>query len=323
MWLKFFLKRVKKVLKRNTVSATSRIYFKKYNKYSFVDGHCKTKEQYEASITRLYHTVEKGLAYENYKAGFGKDKLELLLSSMKAYAQQYDTTEFFYRTALCCLNKYVEKNREHGLVDETLENKIKQLPGSANDCGGTIYYEPYMESDIANFNYEEFIKSRHSVRHFQSEEVDIDKLKAAVELAQFTPSACNRQGWRTRIIANKEIINIVLNNQNGNRGFGQEIDKILLVTSDVRFFNRDREVFQAFIDGGMYAQSIINSLYYYGIASVPLSASLLREQEKNIRKAVGIDDAEVFILIIGVGNYPDGEILTTRSERKPIKVQVI
>lgn len=73
----------------------------------------------------------------------------------------------------------------------------------------------------------------------------------------------------------------------------------------------------------MYAESVLNCLYSKGIGSVPLSASLTAEQEKNVRKVIGMDDAEVFILFIGVGNYPEGEFLTTRSERKPIEVEVI
>ena len=165
------------------------------------------------------------------------------------------------------------------------------------------------------------VKSRHSIRHFDAEPVDINVLKEAIRLAQFTPSACNRQGWKTRIIADKEKIKLILENQNGNRGFGQEIDKLLIVTADLRSQQKSRELFQAFIDGGMYAESILNSLFYYGIGAVPLSASLTPLQEKVVRETGNINDAEVLILIIGVGNYPNGSFLTTRSERKPIEVE--
>ena len=114
-----------------------------------------------------------------------------------------------------------------------------------------------------------------------------------------------------------------MENQNGNRGFGHEFDKILIVTSDLRMQQKGRELFQAFIDGGMYAESILNSLFFYGIGSVPLSASLTPTQDKTVRKEIGIEDAEVLILIIGIGNYPKEEFLTTRSERKPIEIEII
>ena len=97
---------------------------------------------------------------------------------------------------------------------------------------------------------------------------------------------------------------------------------MIVVTSDLRYFNQERELHQAFIDGGMYAQSIILALHHEGLAMIPLSASLWEEQEKAVRKLLNIDEAEILIMFIGVGNYPD-VCVTTRSERKPIEVEVI
>lgn len=136
------------------------------------------------------------------------------------------------------------------------------------------------------------------------------------------PSACNRQGWKTYIIQDKDMLEKVLKNQNGNWGFGQEFDKLLLVVGDLRCFNRDREVFQVYIDGGMYAMRVLDSLYYEKIASVPLSASLTKEQEENVRRLLKIDPAEVLIMFIGIGNYPD-ECQTTKSERKPADYTIV
>ena len=104
--------------------------------------------------------------------------------------------------------------------------------------------------------------------------------------------------------------------QNGNRGFGQEIDKLVLVTCDLMCFNKNREFFQAYIDGGLFSANLINALYYEGIGSIPLSASLSTTQEKKLRGILDIKDNEVLIVFIGVGNYPE-ECLTARSERKP------
>lgn len=85
------------------------------------------------------------------------------------------------------------------------------------------------QKNSLEMDYEQFVKSRHSIRHFNSTPVKIDDLKEAINLARYTPSACNRQGWRTRIIVDRDIIRGILENQNGNRGFGQEIDKLLVI----------------------------------------------------------------------------------------------
>ncbi len=313
---------VKKKITGQTTHAVMKKYYKFFEELSFVDCQCKDQVQFEASITRLYHTIEKGLSYENYRAGFGKDNVEKLIISLEQYSSKgYDVTAFFYETALSCLNAYVKKNKEHGHEDAELEARIARLPGKKNEYGGTIIVSSPDHPEL--LTYEQLVTMRHSIRHFSDKPVDTDLLVEAIKLAQYTPSACNRQGWQTRIVADKEKIKKILANQNGNRGFGQEFDKLLVVTSDLRAQQKSREIFQAFIDGGMYAESVLNSLFSKGIGSVPLSASLTASQEKNVRETVGMDDAEVLIMFIGVGNYPDGEFLTTRSERKPVEIEVI
>lgn len=304
----------------NTERDLLNTYFDKYKKYAFATDNCKSFEQYEGYITRFYHIVEKGLAYTDYRPGFGKDNVDMLLDAMEKYSLSNDIGAEFYETALSVLLAYIEKNRKFGVEDTELEERVKKLPGIANNEGGIIKFKPL--ANTQNVDFKTLIEGRHSIRHFSDEGVELQILKDAIQLAQCTPSACNRQGWKTRIIISENIIDEVLSNQNGNRGFGHEIDKLLIVTSDLRYCNRNREVFQAFIDGGMYAMNIINSLAYYGVAHIPLSAALTPEQDKKVRHIVGIDESEVLILIIGVGNYPD-ECQSTRSKRRSVKPEVI
>ncbi|MCB5666627.1 nitroreductase family protein, partial [Mediterraneibacter gnavus] len=73
-----------------------------------------------------------------------------------------------------------------------------------------------------------------SIRHFGSEAVDVELLREALQIAQYTPSACNRQGWVLRIVESKDAIDTILENQNGNIVFGHEIDKLVMITCDVR-----------------------------------------------------------------------------------------
>ena len=312
--------------KRKLTKSPEKIMFKQYyNAYlqnAFVEGMCKNEKQYEASITRLYHTIEKGLSYLDYRPGFGMSNIEALLSSLEQYSKKYNIEKFFYQTALCVLRKYIEKNREYGVVDTTLNDRVAALPGKSNEAGGIIRFQSFKSEELKNFDFMSLVENRHSIRHFSSEPVALDSVIAAIKLAQHTPSACNRQGWKSYIVNDKNVQTEILKNQNGNRGFGQEFDKLIVVTGDLRYFNRDREVFQVFIDGGMYAMRLLDSLFYEGIASIPLSASLRKEQEDNVRKILKLDPAEILILFIGIGNYPE-ECQTARSERRPAEFTII
>ena len=305
-----------KQLTRDEIEYKNNAYLSKYEKYAFTGDKCIDERQYEAVITRWYHTIEKGLAYIDFRAGCGKSNLNELLTAMENYiADGYSPDVFFFSTALSALKAYQDKNAENDYVDEELNARIAQLPGTPNEVGGTIVSEIISEEEVQKLGYADFIRSRHSMRHFSSEPLDKNKIDRVIELAQNTPSACNRQGWRARVILDKELMTKVLENQNGNKGFGHEFTGLILVTGDVRCFNKSRELYQVYIDGGMYAQSILNALHYENIASVPLSASLTSVQEDNVRKILNIEKPEVLIMFIGIGNYPE-EGLTTRSERK-------
>ncbi|MBR4344806.1 MAG: nitroreductase family protein [Lachnospiraceae bacterium] len=308
---------------KNRTHTIQHEYLKRYKKHTFNGVKCSDISQYEAVITRLYHTIEKGLSYENYRAGFGRNNIETLIKAIKNYLNDFnDVNRYFYRTAISVLKRYVEKNFQYGLKDDVLKKVIDRFPGNANDDGGEMTFVPKTKEELEKMNFRELMEDRHSIRHFSDKPVKTEKIVEAIKIAQHTPSACNRQGWKARIIANKSVIKNVLANQNGNSGFGQEIDKLIVVTSDLSYFNHDREVFQAFIDGGMYAESILNALHYSHIGSVPLSASLSCAQESNVRKILKMKDSEILILFIGAGNYPD-VCITTKSVRHEPRVEVI
>ena len=116
---------IKRVLRKNQnlIKKQAQNYLKKFNNYTFTEGACTQYRQYKASITKLYHAIEKGLSYENYRAGFGEKNVEALIMAMEQYSQKYDIREQFYTTALCCLYKYNEKNKEYGVINESLELK--------------------------------------------------------------------------------------------------------------------------------------------------------------------------------------------------------
>ena len=98
--------------------------------------------------------------------------------------------------------------------------------------------------------------------------------------------------------------------------------KLLIITADLCCFNFDREIHQAFIDGGMYAQSVLNALHFEGLGSVPLSASLSKEQEDNVREILNLKESEMLIMFIGTGKYPD-ECKTTMSARTKAVIEIV
>ena len=200
--MKYVKSAIKKAISANYMRIALNLHKYRFNKYAYTDGKCTLYPQFEASIIRLYHTIEKGLSYQNYRPGFGKANVEKLVTTLEQYAKRgFDCESFAYRTGLSCLYTYISKNKEYGLEDLALDERVKALPGDANECGGTISVSAPINPN--ELNYEQLVTSRHSIRFFSNIPVDQERLIKAVKLAQYTPSACNRLGWMTRIICDK------------------------------------------------------------------------------------------------------------------------
>ena len=157
----------------------------------------------------------------------------------------------------------------------------------------------------SNDSFDVFSKSRSSVRNFGETDIPIEKISMALDLARNTPSACNRQSWRTHIFSKKEIINEILSVQGGNRGFGHLANKIIVITGELGVFGHAFERNQVFVDGGMYAMNLLYALHHNKIAACILNCSTTHNKDKKLRKLCQIADSEVFIAIIACGIPPD------------------
>ncbi len=279
-------------------------------------------EQLEAKIIKTYHSIEKGLSQQNVKLGFGTNKLDELLFLISLYSMKgYSLREDCYQSAISTILIYIKIHEKHNFDVSALKNRMLSYHDNDNKSGG---YKTLKKEDVLNGikgDFQRFSESRHSIRCYSNKPVDMEKIFHAIDIAQNTPSACNRQAWNIKVVKEPELKKIIIDNQNGNKGFGESIDKILLVTTDVQYFYSPRERNQAYIDGGLYSMNLLYSLHFEGIATVPLSASLSRKQAKIVRNSLGILKSENLILFIGLGNYLD-EFKITKSSRHHPRVSV-
>jgi nitroreductase len=106
--------------------------------------------------------------------------------------------------------------------------------------------------------------------------------------------------------------------QNGNRGFGNQIKTLLLVTSDLGQFVSVGKRNQCWVDGGMFAMSLLYALHSLGVATCCLNWSVRRAVDHQMKRLIHLPDAEVIIMLIAVGHYPP-HFHVTRSPRKPLR----
>ena len=111
---------------------------------------------------------------------------------------------------------------------------------------------------------------------------------------------CNRQPWNVRFFRGEDALR-ALGHQNGNAGFGPDVPVVALVTTDLRLFAHTSERNQAWIEGGLFAMTLVWALHSLGVDSCMLNLSRRSTELDDMRNDLNVDEAEVPIMMIAVG----------------------
>lgn len=264
-----------------------------------------TRENLRALLTIDYHRIEKGLALPNPRTDFGQSSglVRRLVRNLEIYISRYGADESV-STTLGALHAYAR------FADwEPLKAKLVELdavlPGRcAPHFAGVLDCTDAELIARGKRELSEFFSSRYSVRNFSDEPVQNEDLVRAVEMAhEGTPSVCNRQPYRVRVLTGKSR-DAALELQNGNRGFGETINKVLLVTVDTQYFETPGERNQPWIAGGLFCMSLMYALHSLGLGTCSLNWDVPPLTDMALRERVALRDSEVLIMMIGVGHYP-------------------
>ncbi|MGK7933248.1 MAG: nitroreductase family protein [Microcystaceae cyanobacterium] len=302
--------------------------FKRFCQWSSTQKHEHTLKQLRALITVDYHRLEKGLAFREPRVGFGKDAVTKLLAHLKQYVEITPQRDNTGEIALNALFSYYKFNSEQGLNDEELYQELLHLKSQLSDygnpesTGGFYTVNRHDIQKVAKIDLQDFFRNRYSVRDFTEEEVDLNLIEQAVKMAQKTPSVCNRQSAKVYVFSKEEDKKQILQQQNGNRGFGHKANKVLIVTSNLEHFIWAGERNQGWIDGGMFAMSIVYALHSLGLGSCCLNWCVSHEKDQTLKKVAGINDSEVVVMMIAVGHLPE-HFKVAQSVRKNIEEVMI
>lgn len=292
-------------------------FYLKYNSDSWAND----ATQLEGKIIATYHVLEKGFSHHNPKPLFSIAKFESLVDLINEYDRSGYERTAQVNVAASILNGYVNHNlHTGGIKDATLEKiaLISRRTPNNDICGG--FEERTREEYLGQIDseFESFAMSRYSIRHFSESAVDIKLLEKAVKIAQKTPSVCNRQTCKAHVLTNKEDIMKHLAYHNGSRSFSKLVNKLIIVTSDVRYFEGVRERNQAFAEGGLFAMSLLYSLHHLGLGAVPLNWCYDKAHDIGMRSLKCVPDSERIIMLIAVGNIPD-RFSVAKSIRRPLE----
>lgn len=290
--------------------------FSIYKKFSG-DSNKMNRNQLEGHIIAHYHVLEKGISHPEPKSCFSIDVVRNLLNLLDLYKENNFKDSDQVKTAKAILLKYKNFSSNNTCLPNDIKLSIDNLMFEESiECG----YKDFSKESFLNYSestFENFALSRFSVRDFSKDEIDINIIKRAVKIAQKSPSVCNRQTSRVHVLTKRADIISHLKFQNGNRGFGNKINKLLIITSDLNYFSGPKERNQAFVDGGIFAMSLLYALHFFKVGAICLNWAYEAKQDKNLHSLGLIPENEKIILFIGVGELKN-DFKVAVSRRKDI-----
>ena len=271
------------------------------------------KQQF--AIMELSHSLEKGLSLRKPKKWFGENKVLSLFNLLNLYPHD----DFYKNLGFSTLEQYFNYNTKYGNnKSEILKNIEKVIK---EDKSKTIIKTGYIE-EINNKklffdNFKNFVYSRHSIRDFKNQEIDLKEILECIKVAQRTPSQCNRQSAKVHIYKNtKEVYNI-LNFQGGARGFRKYVPCLIVVTNDLSGWDNANERNQCFIDGALFANTLLYALHSHDFGTCPMNTAFSSNKENTFKKLFNINKSERLIMIIALGKKHD-KVKYACSPRKNI-----
>jgi nitroreductase len=262
-----------------------------------------------------YHKLEKGLVMPGKPRLFGTDPVRATMALMRRWETAgHPTSDPIYVGACSTVSCYRAGLRARGLEQESpaldqieqflaerqptlvSDSMVTPVPLEAPEHEGAGPWQAFKALSVA----------RRSVRDFSAAAVPKELVESAVRVAALSPSACNRQPNKVILIEGREDIDRALSFQNGNRGFGHKVPLLAVLVVDSTGYFDGSERNQAYIDGGLFAMSLMFALRALGLGSCSLNWCVSPATDRAFRKLGHVKDQETVMMMLAIGYPPDG-----------------
>ena len=252
------------------------------------------------------HMLEKALAVSNMKYLSAVKYPELISNIARLLDMGLPPDDYtvavsaaIIRSALATLPGHEDEKSQLGAL-------VSRHNIPAQDYRGGAEVVPSAEIlSHANFDFNAFVSSRHSVRKFRDKVIPGPVIREIVRDALYCPSACNRQPFRVYYSEDRgkiaEIIKL------GADGFvAPGVHDCLIVTCDRALFSPAELDDQEYVNGGIFLGYLVMSIHAHGLGSCLFQC--LRSgfaKQALIRHVFGISESEVIVCCVGIGELED------------------
>ena len=279
-------------------------------------GAIQTKANPERDALLLCHALEKGMGVPDPRKGFGREKAQRLVGTLKQLETSGKSSSFAFREGLAVLKAYCDFQQQAGTPAPEIAKEADALAEIYGlSCRGgceTVRGEALKKG--SEFDFAAFAGSRHSMRAYSDEVVTKEEILEAVRMAKQCPSACNRQPWKFRYSLEPGICRAIMKAV-PPQPFLEAIPYFGVVTVDKTLFG-ENETNQWYVNGGIFLGYLSLAFHSLGIGSCCFQYEMFSKTELGLRNTLGIPEDEVIIAVLGYGKYPE-EAKCILAERRP------
>lgn len=296
-----------------------------YEQYGVMQGKLKylrdvrSAENANFLLRRNIHRLEKGLIMKPRRDVFAVNYLNETFSAYIACLNNETTdTKGELKWAHDVLSEYFSVTGSDPLIDK-LREQFNNL--SSNHRSGQPhipYTRNYGDDLISIEQLESLSKMRRSVRWFTKEKVPRCLVDRALLVGAQSPSACNRQPFSFKLFDDAEIVNKIATIPMGTKGFSHQFPMLAVVIGDLSAYFSERDRHIIYIDASLASMGFLYGLETQGLSSCVINWPEIKEKEKQLSEAIGLQAYERPIFLIAIG-WPDKEGMVPFSHKKPIE----
>lgn len=270
-----------------------------------------------------YHKLEKGLCLPaESRRFFGADAAQNTCRLLREWSlNRADTAAPVYRAAIETLRAWRDRcNETPPPSDHFVElfDEVDNILDAAPLDPTRQTPIPIHATESGAFDHlQKLMLNRRSTRNFDGHPVDFTLVERAVEIAQYSPSACNRQPWHLHFYDEPDAIQAMLALQNGNTGFAHSIPLLAVVTADMTSFFDASERIEPALDGGLFLMSYLLALQSLGLSSCCLNWCVPPDTDRRGHEIGHIPPTEQILCFLAIGRARTGAMVPL-SARRPV-----
>jgi len=256
------------------------------------------------NFRRNIHRLEKGLSFKVLKPSFAEDYIGETVAYLKhgLAAGSFDRDSLLWGVAV--LSKYFLTTRHTPLIESAY--KVFSSLDLNNAEPLRVPYEEKLRPAL-NVSYEDLHSlalRRRSIRIYQDKKVEYETVRKAMEIAAFSPSACNRQSFKFLFFNEKTIVKKLAGITGGVAGY--DLPSIVVIVGCYRGYFEERDLNAPMVDASLAAMSFLFAAETLGLGTVCINWPSVTYFDQRIRELIHLEKDEFVVMLMGIG-YPDPE----------------